>query len=162
MRNGMGFSMNEQKPNIKAVDNDTEYIEKIRKRRMAARRKRRRQKRFVAACLFAAVLLIGLAAVLLFSKVPANAENLIGTWAYEETATVQFSGKGSGTIKLSDTDTGCTFSYTVDGNTLNIHFDNAYLTNASYTFTVENDILNLSGGNGTAGGTYALTEIKEN
>lgn len=157
----MGFSMNEQKPNINAVDEDTDYIEKIRKRRMAARRKKQRRKRFAVAGLSGAALLIVLAAFLLFSQHPSNAKNLIGTWAYEETATVQFSGKDSGTIKLSDTNVECTFSYTVEENTLHIHFDNNYITNASYTFTIENDTLILSGGSGAAGGTYALTKIKE-
>ncbi len=75
----MGFRINEQKPNINAVDDDTDYIEKIQKRRMAARRKRRRRKRFAAAGLFVVALLIVVAAVLLFSQRLSNAKNLIGT-----------------------------------------------------------------------------------
>lgn len=53
------------------------------------------------------------------------------------------------------------FTYTVEKNALHLHFDNAYISDASYTFTVEDGTLTLSGGKGTTGGTYALTKTPE-
>jgi hypothetical protein len=67
--------------------------------------------------------------------------------------------KGSGIIALPEKDTECAFTYTVEENTLQLCFDNTYITDATYTFTVERDNLTLFGGDGTTGGTYALMRV---
>lgn len=108
-----------------------------------------------AALLLIAVLLIA------FILSLRSSQPLEGTWAYGETAEVQFGGRGSGKIKLTDTNTECPFSYAVNENALQINFDNDYITDASYTFTVEEDTLTLVGGEGTMGGTYSLIRIEE-
>lgn len=69
--------------------------------------------------------------------------------------------KGSGIIALPEKDTECAFTYTVEENTLQLCFDNTYITDATYTFTVERDNLTLFGGDGTTGGTYALMRVDQ-
>lgn len=103
--------------------------------------------------------LLLLVVVLVVVLLPKEASPLKGTWAYGEMASIQFSGRNSGMIILSDVE--CPFTYTLKENALQLSFGNTYITNAAYTFTVEDDTLILSGGDGTTGGTYTLTKIKK-
>ena len=134
-----------------------EMVERQRQRRLARIKRRQREKRKRILLLCAALLLL---AILVFVLIPKGSQPLKGTWAYGETAELQF-GKDRGKIVLHDTKTECAFSYTVEENTLHMDFDNAYLTDAAYTFTVDKGSLTLVGGDGTTGGTYALTRKED-
>jgi len=162
MNGGTGVSMNEYRPKKAAFDDAADYKEAVerRKRRIARRRRReRRRKLLLAGCLLVIALIAGLLAVFVASKRLPDAGGLTGTWKYEETATLQFDGEGRGTITLADTE--CTFSYTMNDQTLNIDFDNAYITDAAYTFSLEDDTLTLSGGTGTTGGIFNLKKTEK-
>lgn len=137
---------------------DTEGLERLRQKRIELRKKlqRERRSRRLLLCAFLGLIAICILTLLFF---PREEQPLKGFWAYAETATVQFSGKGSGEILFSDMEYG--FSYRLEANSLQIAFDNPYLADAHYTFTVGNGSLVLSGGNGTMGGTYTLTKIEK-
>ncbi len=137
---------------------DTAEMEQLRQRRIARRKKLQRQRRNRRLLLCAVLVLIAILVWILLFFVRVS-QPLKGLWAYGEAATIQFSGKGRGEILFSDMEYG--FSYTVEGNSLQMAFDNPYLVDARYTFTVENGTLVLSGGDGTMGGTYDLTKIKK-
>lgn len=138
--------------------NDMAEFERQRQRRIARRKKQQRQRRNRRLLMCVFLLLIVILVFVLFSK---GSQPLKGTWVYGETATMQFNGKGNGIIALSETNTEYTFTYTVDESILQIQFDNTYIANATYTFTVESDNLTLFGGDGTTGGTYALIKVKK-
>ena len=145
----------------KAYDYETDgmaELEQRRKQRLAHRKQRQRQRRNRRLLLCAFVLLIA-ASVFALIFPARDTRPFKGAWAYGEAATIQFSGRDSGMITLFDTE--YPFTYTVEKNALHLHFDNAYISDASYTFTVEDGTLTLSGGEGTTGGTYALTKTPE-
>lgn len=156
MRFGMNKQYKRQLYDYEA--DDMAEAERLRQRRLARRKRQQRQKRNRRLLMCAALLLL---AILVFVLIPKSSQPLKGTWAYGETAELQFDGKDRGKIALHDTETECAFSYTAEENTLQIDFDNAYITDAAYTFTVEKDGLTLFGGDGTTGGTYALTKVKK-
>lgn len=132
------------------------YRERQRRKRIARRKRQQRQRRNRRLMLCTLLLLV---VVLVVVLCPKETSTLKGTWAYGEMATIQFSGRNSGMITLSDTE--YPFTYTVEENALQLSFGNAYIADAVYTFTVEDDTLILSGGDGTTGGTYTLTKIKK-
>ena len=145
----------------KAYDYETDgmaELEQRRKQRLAHRKQRQRQRRNRRLLLCAFVLLI-VASVFALIFPARDTRPFKGAWAYGAAATIQFSGRDSGMITLFDTE--YPFTYTVEKNALHLHFDNAYISDASYTFTVEDGTLTLSGGEGTTGGTYALTKTPE-
>lgn len=96
---------------------------------------------------------------LILVLVPGDFRSLKGTWAYDETASMQFTGKSRGVITLADSE--YPFTYSVEENTLTLSFDNAYIAGASYSFTAGDNTLTLSGEDGTTGGTYTLTRIRK-
>lgn len=131
-------------------------LERQRNKRSVRKEKQKRQRRNRRLQIGAVLLLIAVVAVVLW---PRGASTLTGTWAYGETATIEFGSERSGAIMLSDT--AYPFTYTVKEHTLQLYFDNVYIIDATYTFTVAADTLTLSGGAGTAGGIYTLTKINE-
>lgn len=154
----MGFGMKETyKENVYASEIEAlAELEWQRNKRSVRKKKEKRQRRKRRLQIGAVLVSIAILAVFL---VPKEGSTLNGTWAYGETATIQFSGKNSGAITLSDT--VYPFTYTVSEHALQLYFDNVYIIDATYTFTVATDTLTLSGGAGTAGGTYTLTKIKK-
>lgn len=79
---------------------------------------------------------------------------LKGTFVYNESVKYEFNGKGKGA--LYDKETEYRYTYSIEGNILNLKFKNESVRDASYTFTIENNILTLIGGEGTVGGEYIL------
>lgn len=153
-----GVNMNEEYKR-RAYDyeaDDIDLLERQRQRRIARKKRQQRQRRKRRLAMCAGLLLIAAFAVALLPK---NTQPLKGTWVYGEMATIQFNSKGRGIIALPEKDTECAFTYTVEENTLQLCFDNTYITDATYTFTVERDNLTLFGGDGTTGGTYALMRV---
>ena len=49
------------------------------------------------------------------------------------------------------------FTYTIDGNKLMIDYANKSVRYSEYEFTVDGNTLTLIGGEGTVGGTYAVS-----
>lgn len=103
------------------------------------------------------------------TNIPADAEcgfrqsfgsdPLTGTWDYDSNTTYQFDGKESGAMIL--TSATYDFSYQVKGNQLFIDFSNEAARDCTYTFSVNDNTLTLTGGEGTIGGTYELHRQEE-
>ena len=79
---------------------------------------------------------------------------LIGTWNYDEYTRYEFVPDGSGQMMLDDT--SYPFTYSIDGDQLYLDFADDTITDATYTFAVEDNQLTLVGGEGTTGGRYEL------
>ena len=120
------------------------------------RRQRRKQRRLI---LCAAVLLALVLLIVLLVKGCFGSDPLTGTWDYDSNTTYQFDGKGSGAMIL--TSATYDFSYQVKGNQLFIDFSNEAARDCTYTFSVNDNTLTLTGGEGTIGGTYELHRQEE-
>lgn len=88
-----------------------------------------------------------------------GSDPLTGTWDYDGDTTYQFDGKGSGAMIL--TSATYDFSYQVKGDQLFIDFSNEAARDCAYTFSVNDNTLTLTGGEGTIGGTYELHRQEE-
>ena len=118
------------------------------------------------------VILLAVAAVVIFALTKTNrapvADNstvtttvtdnaLIGTWAYDEYTRYEFASDGSGQMMLDDT--SYPFTYSIDGDQLYLDFVDDTITDATYTFSIEDNQLALEGGEGTTGGRYELVKF---
>ena len=85
-----------------------------------------------------------------------NAEDntLIGTFIYNENVKYEFNNNGKGA--MYDNETEYPYSYSIEENKLKLDFTDESVRDASYTYSIENDILTLIGGEGTMGGEYIL------
>ena len=110
--------------------------------------------RCCAVALFVLVLLI-----VLLVKGCSGSDPLTGTWDYDSNTTYQFDGKGSGAMLL--TSATYDFSYQVKDDQLFIDFSNEAARDCTYTFSVNDNTLTLTGGEGTIGGTYELHRQEE-
>ena len=81
---------------------------------------------------------------------------LVGTWVYDEYTRYEFASDGSGQMLLDDT--SYPFAYSINGDLLYLDFADDTVTDATYTFAVEDNQLTLLGGEGTIGGSYELTK----
>ena len=120
------------------------------------RRQRRKQRRLI---LCAAALLVLVLLIVLLVKDCSGSDPLTGTWEYDSNTTYQFDGKGSGTTIL--TSATYDFSYQVKDDQLFIDFSNEAARDCTYTFSVNDNTLTLTGGEGTIGGTYELHRQEE-
>lgn len=120
------------------------------------RRQRRKQHRLI---LCAAALLVLILLIVVFVKGCSGSDQLTGTWDYDGNTTYQFDGKGSGAMLL--TSATYDFSYQVKDAQLFIDFSNEAVRDCTYTFSVNDNTLTLTGGEGTVGGTYELHRQEE-
>ena len=79
---------------------------------------------------------------------------LKGTFIYNENVKYEFNGKGKGA--LYDKQNKYNYTYSLEGNTIKLNFKDEAVKDASYTFTIQENILTLVGGEGTVGGEYIL------
>ena len=120
------------------------------------RRQRRKQRRLI---LCAAAMLVLVLLIILFVKGCSGSDPLTGIWDYDSNTTYQFDGKGSGAMIL--TSATYDFSYQVKDDQLFIDFSNEAARDCTYTFSVNDNTLTLTGGEGTIGGTYELHRQEE-
>lgn len=97
-------------------------------------------------CILAALLISGL-----FSSKP---EKIKGTWAYDSYTRYEFDGKKDGCMYLGELD--FEYKYTVKGNKITMDFIDEDIQDCVYTFKLDEDKLIITGGKGTAGGTFEL------
>ena len=110
----------------------------------------------IAAALILSILLI----VFLLKGCTKNTE-LVGVWRYDQYTEYEFKDSNAGCMCL-DGSTHYEFIYRVEEGTLYIDFALDYITDCQYTYSVENNMLILVGGDGTAqvGKVYRLTKIE--
>lgn len=96
--------------------------------------------------------------VLLF-VIFANSTNneLLGVWQYDQYTQYEFSEKGHGCLCVDDVH--YEYQYSVSGKTIKLDFTENIVRDCEYTFSIENDVLMLVGGEGTDGGTYKLNKV---
>ena len=105
---------------------------------------RRRKTRGLLPVVLALVFLV--AAVMVFRGLFAG-DKLKGTWTLDESTVYEFDGKGGGTLRLPLG--SYAFSYTVEDNVVSLDFENAAVTDASYSFLREGTSLTLDTNTGT-------------
>ena len=103
---------------------------------------------------FLAVLLILLVAIV----VVLTGDPLIGRWNMDEVTSYEFFRNGKGTMILPAAQ--YVFTYSIDGDMLNIDFEYEGAKDAQYIFTVDGDVLTLDGGNSNTQGIYEMTRSK--
>lgn len=103
-----------------------------------------------------AIVLIGL---IIFLFVGPNKQNnaLIGTWKYDQYTEYEFYDNGKGCLCVDDVH--YEYEYKIAGDKLKLDFTEDIVRDCEYSFTVENNILTLVGGEGTDQGTYKLNKI---
>lgn len=116
-------------------------------------RKQKHRHRLTVIGLLATLLILAVVMVFILTGDP-----LIGKWKMDEVTSYEFSSNGKGALILPSAQYD--FTYTIDGDILNIDFDYDGAKDAQYTFTVDGDELTLDGGNSTTQGTYVLTRSK--
>ena len=72
-----------------------------------------------------------------------NRDVLFGTWTVDGYTSYYFDGQGQGNMLLPDD--SFNFSYMIQGDLLEIDFEDNTATDAKYQFTVKNDKLTLVG-----------------
>ena len=87
---------------------------------------------------------------------------LQGTWYYDQYTKYEFDGKGNGCMCIDKTN-HYDFTYDINGNTLKVDYALDYVIDNEYTSSIDDEKLNLAGGNGTVepGKVYELTFVKE-
>ena len=120
-------------------------------------RKRRRKRRNAGkktALIFTITVIIAAVIILIGVQVHKKPNKLVGTWVYDEHTQYVFGKDGTG--KLLADDVVYDYIYSVKGDRLIIDFTKDIVRDCEYTFTTDNGVLTLIGGNGTDGGSYKL------
>lgn len=131
----------------------------FRKRRAAGQRRRRI---IIGIAVLAWILLILIIAVICKSCSGNRGDlaALQGVWRYNQHTEYEFDGKGNGCMCVEGTN-HYVFTYIIDGDTLKIDYALEYVTDCEYDFALENNVLTLIGGKGTAnpGQEYTLVRV---
>ena len=126
--------------------------------RLRRKRKRHRQIMIQRGVLVGAAWAILIIIVVLILKgCSGGIDALAGKWNFDGSTYYEFDGDGAGTMTLPNKT--YEFSYKVKDNQMRIDYEDASLTDGTYTFSVEDSKLTLIGGEGTVGGTYELTKV---
>lgn len=122
-------------------------------------RKRRRKRRNAGkktALIITITVIIAAVIILIGVQVHKKPNKLVGTWVYDEHTQYVFGKDGTG--KLLADDVVYDYIYSVKGDRLIIGFTKDIVRDCEYTFTTDNGVLTLIGGNGTDGGSYKLNK----
>ena len=95
--------------------------------------------------------------VLIVKGCSGGTDVIAGKWDVDGITFYEFNGKGNGALILPNSTYG--FTYEIETNQLIIDYKDDSLHDGSYTFEINGDKLTLIGGEGTVGGTYALTKM---
>ncbi len=148
----MNFGMNEREN-----QNTMEKFERQMQKRISRSKQHQRHLRNQRLALIAFLLVMIIAAVvLLVWGLSASTSPIKGAWTYKSDVILHFDGSDSGALYLDDL--MYPFTYRVEDDLVSLCFENAYITDAVYSFTVEEDRLTLIGGDGTTGGVYTLSK----
>ncbi len=114
----------------------------------------------------AAVLCVLVLVVVLIVKISSGGtgtktgSNLLkGSFVYEDNTIYEFDGSGTGCMCITS-DGGhyhYEYTYTIKDDQLMLDFEAEEVRDATYTYELKGDTLTITGGEGTAGGTYTLT-----
>lgn len=93
------------------------------------------------------------------TKIP---KELQGKWQYEQDTVYEFQKNGNGTLYIQD-DISYPFKCSVEDDILKLDFADDNITDCTYTYTIDAEVLTITGGEGTAllGKSYTLTRIQE-
>lgn len=120
------------------------------------RRKRRRRHTVKRLSLLAVGIIVVASAIVIAVRVGKKTNELVGTWIYDEHTQYVFEKDSTG--KLLADDVTYTYVYFIKGEKLTIDFTEDIIRDCDYTFSVNNAVLTLVGGDGTDGGTYKLNK----
>lgn len=85
-------------------------------------------------------------------------EYLLGIWTYDESTKYEFDPNSKGGMYIGETK--YSYVFTVNGDEIELDFNDPAVHDATYTFSVSGDKLKLVGGEGTVGGEYELQREK--
>lgn len=125
----------------------------------AARKKRRKRRRHSGkriVLLIVVIIIVSAAAIIITAQINKKSNALVGTWVYDEHTQYVFEEDGTG--KLLADDVAYDYAYSVKDEKLIIDFTEDIIRDCDYTFSVNNAVLTLVGGDGTDGGTYKLNK----
>lgn len=125
-------------------------------RRKAAIRRRRRNQLVLIVITFVLIFVavIGFLIVKNKSHDTQLLRQFHGTWKYDEYTQYEFDGNGNGCMCLENLH--YEYTYTVKDNELKLDFKDDSVRDCTYTFSIKNDTLTITGGEGTVGGSYEL------
>lgn len=134
----------------------------IRSEKSHSAKRKKQQKHRVVLYICAVILLAAVITAIIFilrgcAHNSSSAELLSGTFVYNENTEYEFDGKGNGCMYVEN-EYHFEYKYSVSGDTLMLDFEADELHDATYTFSLDNGKLTLTGGEGTTGGTYVLTK----
>jgi len=88
-----------------------------------------------------------------------QAKELKGTWIYNENTSYSFNGRGKGSLDMIDV--SLRFTYYAENGIITIDFEDVTVQDCQYLYRIDNDdVMTLTGGEGTTGGEYELTRKK--
>ena len=120
--------------------------------------RRRRSKRFRVFALLIFAVLIVTASVLLIVRLCSDKNSLRGRWDLDGVTYYSFDGEGRGALELPEN--SYVFTYSINGDSLSIDFENENLRDFTYDFKVAGNKLTLVGGEGNEKITYDLSKTK--
>lgn len=139
---------------------------KERERRSKLRRKRIRRRRIFIGSVTVVLLCLLIVLIVLLAKScsgpskSTNTDLLKGSFVYEQNTVYEFDGKGNGCMCITDSGSQYhyEYTYTIKEDHVMLDFKAEEVRDATYTFKLSDDKLTITGGEGTAGGTYTLTK----
>lgn len=92
--------------------------------------------------------------VCVFAFIPSNKNVLVGTWEYNDSIHYTFEENGKGHIADSGYEYKCSYKY--DKSEIKLDFEDDFIVDCVYKYSISGDELTLIGSTGTDGGTYTL------
>lgn len=103
-----------------------------------------------------AVAVCVVAIVCIFSFTSGGKKNkLVGTWKYNDSIHYTFEENGKG--HLADSGYEYSYSYKNSKSEIKLDFEEDFIMDCCYKYSIDGDVLTLIGSEGTDGGTYTLT-----
>ena len=136
-------------------ENDSHSVKADGQRKIVKKNSSRRNRTLMFTGLV--VLILALIIISLFKNdAGAQAKELKGTWIYSGNTSYTFNGRGKGSLDMIDV--SLRFSYHVENGIISIDFEDNTVQDCQYRYSIDNDTLMLTGGEGTTGGEYILTK----
>jgi len=124
-------------------------------RRKPSKRKQRRKQQMLVALIAIIMIIVTILLFVIFGNVSNN--ELLGVWQYDQYTQYEFSDKHEGCLCVDDVH--YEYTYRVSGKTITLDFTDDVVRDCEYTYSIENGVLTLVGGEGTDKGTYKLNKL---
>lgn len=126
-------------------------------RQIATKQKQGRKRRWkiVISILVATVLAVSLL-IVIFVKINPDLDLIQGSWTYDQYTQYEFDGKGKGYMQLETE--RYDYTYRIAETKLYIDFTNEAVRDCTYEFSIQGDVLTMTGEEGTTRGQYTLTK----